>query len=93
LLLTNTLTSNQNIYLARLLENTNFSAARNFSLQIAFYLALFRLHTRGVWEVLVKKGKALGLAEITAALMVRWLRFRGQETPNKTGRPCHGSGG
>jgi hypothetical protein len=44
---------------------------RNFSVQIAFYLNLFRFHTRGVWNVLLKKGKALVLGEIAAALVVR----------------------
>jgi hypothetical protein len=85
LLLTTTLTSKPNIYLARLQENINFSAMRNFSLQIACYLTLFRLRTHVVWNVILKKGKALGLSEITAALMVRRLRVRGQGTPNKTG--------
>jgi hypothetical protein len=71
LLLTTTLSSNENVYLTRLLENINFSAMRNFSVQIAFYLTLFRFHTRGVWNVLLKKGKALVFGEIAAALMVR----------------------
>jgi hypothetical protein len=43
----------------------------NVSVQIAFYLTLFRFRTRGVWNVLLKKGKAPVLGEIAAALMVR----------------------
>jgi hypothetical protein len=71
LLLTTTLTSNENIYLKRLVEDIKFSAMRNFSVQIAFYRTLFRFHTRGVWSLLLKKGKALVPGEIAAALIVR----------------------